>query len=225
MSFADKARAQTRSHPRIITAVISVIGYTLVIGAFLGVVPIPDISRSTVILLSDLIAVINSTALIVLLAGWRFIKRGDIRKHRAAMSTAFVLIMTFLVLYLIKVGGGFEKGLVIKQGQFLAQYASFINAVYLAMLVIHILLSVISVPVVLHAIVLGISHPIGELPNTLHPRVGRVAVVAWTLSLSLGIITYFLLNHVYSWEIVRFSVLPLMTGEGVRTISDRAKFE
>lgn len=218
MSFAEEVRSQTRAHPRLITAVVSIIGYTLVVGAFLGAVPLPEIAQSTVVLFSDLIAVINTTALLLLLAGWRFIKHGQVRRHRAAMLTAFGLIMTFLVLYLWKVGGGFEKGLVIKQGQFLAQYASLINTAYLAMLVIHVLLSVVSVPVVLHAVVLGLSHSPGELRNTLHPRVGRIAVAAWTLSLSLGIITYFLLNHVYSWEIVRFAVLPVVGAPSVNSL-------
>jgi putative membrane protein len=29
--------------------------------------------------------------------------------------------------------------------------------------------------------------------------VGRIAAGAWSLSLFLGVVTYFLLNHVYSW--------------------------
>jgi putative membrane protein len=38
------------------------------------------------------------------------------------------------------------------------------------------------------------------LRETVHARVGRVAVAAWSLSLFLGIVTYVLLNHVYGWE-------------------------
>ncbi|GGM73069.1 putative membrane protein [Halarchaeum rubridurum] len=193
-------RGAVRTHPRWVTAVVSVVGYALVIGTFAGVVPIfPEISRGTVLLFSDLIAVINTCALTALLVGYYCIRRGKVRAHRAAMLTAFALIMAFLVLYLWKVGGGFEKRIVIEQGQFLWQYADVVHVVYLAMLAVHILLSVVSVPVVLHAVVLGLTFDTDELPETSHPTVGKVAVVAWTLSLGLGVVTYWMLNHVYSW--------------------------
>ncbi len=196
-SLRDRARAR----PRSVTAVVSVVGYALVIGTFAGMVPIPEIADDTVNLLADAIAVINTIALGFLLLGVWFIKRGEVRKHRAAMLTAFSLILLFLVLYLTKVGGGFEKSIVIENGQFLAAYGNVIRPAYLGMLAIHVLLSIVSVPVVLHAVVLGLTHSPSELRDSIHPTVGRIAVTAWTLSLALGVITYFLLNHVYSWEV------------------------
>ncbi|MFB6172918.1 MAG: DUF420 domain-containing protein [Haloarculaceae archaeon] len=189
-----------KDHPRALTAVLSVVGYALVGGAFAGVLPLfPPLSNQTVVLFSDLIAVVNAFALTALLVGWRFIRRGDVRRHRASMLTAFALICLFLVLYLWKVGGGFEKHFVIRQGQFLAAYAGVIEPLYLAMLAVHILLSVVAVPVVLYAIVLGLTHTPAELRETPHARVGRVAVAAWSTSLALGIVTYLMLNHVYGW--------------------------
>ena len=196
-------------HPLATTAVVSVVGYALVAAAFLGAIPIPDIGRGTVILLSDLIALVNTVALSLLVAGYWLIRRGDVRRHRIAMLSAFALIMVFLVMYLIKVGGGFEKALVIEAGQPLAAFADSVHLVYIAMLAIHILLSVVSVPVVLYAVVLGLTRPVSELPRTAHPRVGRIAVAAWTLSLFLGVVTYLLLNHVYSWEPVARSMALL----------------
>jgi putative membrane protein len=194
------SRTVLKEHPRAVTAVLSVVGYALVLGAFAGVIPLfPDLSRGTVVLFSDLIAVVNSLALTSLLVGWYFIRRGAVRKHRAAMLTAFSLICAFLVLYLWKVGGGFEKSFVISEGQFLAEYAGVIEPLYLAMLGVHILLSVVAVPVVLYAIVLGLTHTPEELRETAHARVGRVAVLSWSLSLFLGVVTYVMLNHVYGW--------------------------
>lgn len=192
-------RGYAYDHPRRVTAVLSVIGYALVVGAFGGVLPIPELSRTGVVLFSDLIAVINTAALAALVYGWYSIKRGEIRRHRAAMLTAFALILGFLVVYLWKVGGGFEKEIVIEQGHFLGAYAAVVRPAYLVMLAVHILLSALAVPVVLHAVVLGLTHPVSELPQTSHPRVGRIAVAAWSLSLFLGIVTYWLLNHVYAW--------------------------
>ena len=71
-------------------------------------------------------------------------------------------------------------------------------------------------PVVLHAVVHGLTHSPAELRNTVHPRVGRIAVAAWTLSLLLGIVTYLLLNHLYSWERVRLgaTVIAVATPTG-----------
>jgi putative membrane protein len=191
MAVADDSQSWPKAHPRTVTAVLSVLGYALVVGAFGGLLPLPTISRDAVIFLGDAIAVVNSLALTAIVAGVAFIKRGEIRKHRAAMLTAFALIMIFLVLYLVKVGGGFEKAI-------LASGAIYYT--YLAMLAVHILLSALAVPVVLHAVVLGLTHTPEELRDTAHARVGRIAVAAWGLSLALGIITYVLLNHVYMWE-------------------------
>jgi len=191
MAVADSLQSRARANPRRVTAVLSVIGYVLVLGAFTPYAPFPSISRDATIFLGDAIAVVNTLALVSILAGVRFIKRGDVRKHRAAMLTAFSLIMVFLVMYLLKVGGGFEKAIVASG---VVYYA------YLAMLAIHILLSALAVPVVLHAVVLGLTHSPAELRETSHARVGRIAAAAWSLSLFLGIVTYLMLNHVYSWE-------------------------
>ncbi|MFC3478806.1 DUF420 domain-containing protein [Halobacterium litoreum] len=201
MASADLS-GYARANPRRLTAVLSVIGYALVIGAFEGLIPLfPDLSRETVLLFSDAIAVVNTLALTSLLAGAAFIKRGEVRKHRVAMLTAFGLICAFLVLYLWKVGGGFEKSIVIEEGMFLGQYAGTVELLYLLMLGVHIFLSVVAVPVVLYAVILGLTHTPEELRETSHAKYGRIAVTSWALSLFLGVVTYFMLNHVYTWTV------------------------
>ncbi len=190
MAVADRLQSQARASPRRVTAVLSLVGYVLVFGTFGGVFPFPSISNETVIVLSDAIAVVNTAALTAIVAGVYFIRTDQVRKHRAAMLTAFGLIVLFLALYLLKVGGGFEKSILVEGPVYYA---------YLIMLAIHILLSAISVPVVVHAVVLGLSHTPEELRQTAHARVGRIAVAAWGLSLFLGIVTYVMLNHIYGW--------------------------
>lgn len=193
MAVADRLQTGLRARPRAITAVLSVVGYVLVGGALGGFLPLfPELSRSTVNLFSHLIAGVNTLALASLLAGVYFIRTGQVERHRAAMLTAFTLILVFLVLYLWKTGGGFEKAI-------LATGA--VRVVYLAMLGVHIFLSVVSVPVVLYAAILGLTHTPSELRETSHARVGRAAATAWAVSLALGILTYVLLNHVYGWEV------------------------
>lgn len=189
-----------KENPLVVTAILSVVGYALVFGSFGGLVPFPNISRETVLLFSDAIAVVNTFALTSILVGYLFIRQRRIREHRAAMLTAVFLIGVFLVLYLWKVGGGFEKELVIESGQFLAAYAGIVKPIYLVMLAIHIVLSALAVPLVIHPVVLGLTHTPEELTRTAHARVGRYAVMTWSLSLALGIVTYVLLNHVYSWQ-------------------------
>ncbi|MFB6310196.1 MAG: DUF420 domain-containing protein [Salinirussus sp.] len=192
MAVADGVRARARANPVATTAILSALGYAVVLGTFGGYLDIyPALSNPTVDLLGHAIAVINSVALGCLLYGYWSIRHGRIRRHRAAMLVAFALIIVFLIVYLLKIGGGFEKAILA---------TGIARIVYLIMLAIHIGLSIIAVPVVIHAVVLGLSHSPEELPETLHPRVGRVAVAAWSVSLALGILTYLLLNWVYGWE-------------------------
>lgn len=199
-------------HPVAITTVLTVFGYAFVAASFLHLVPFPTLGESAVVFFSDAIAVVNSAALVTILAGWRFIKRGYRRRHAAAMSTAFVLILLFLILYTWKQSGGFTKSLVIAEGHFLASFGTPITYAYWVMLGIHVVLSIVAVPFVLHAVVLGATRPIEELGDTAHPTVGRIAVLTWTVSLSLGIVTYWMLNHVYAWEPVGASAALLAFG-------------
>ncbi|ESP89323.1 hypothetical protein K933_04876 [Candidatus Halobonum tyrrellensis G22] len=195
-----------KEHPRATVAVLSVVGYALVLGTFAGVVPgFPTLTEGEVNLLSHAIAAVNAVTTVSLVLGWRWIRRGEVRKHAGAMSASFGLIMLFLVLYLTKVGGGpGEKHIVIESGMFLGAYADAVYWGYIGMLAVHILLSVVSVPVVLYAIVLGWTHTPEELrTETPHRRVGRIAAGTWILSLTLGVVTYLMLNWVYGYEFVR----------------------
>jgi putative membrane protein len=209
MAVTDQLRTNARSRPAVITAVVSIVGYALVFGAFGGLLPLPDISNDAVVLLSDAIAVVNAAALTAIVAGIYFIKSGQVQRHRAAMLTAFTLILAFLVMYLVKVGGGFEKEIVAEGAVWTA---------YIVMLAIHILLSAISVPVVVHAVVLGLSHTPAELRETSHARVGRIAAAAWSLSLFLGLVTYVMLNHIYGWvpRGGEAALLVLLVGRSLR---------
>lgn len=182
----------SKEHNLAATVLLSALGYAVVIVTFAGALPYPDISLNTVNLMAHAIAAVNTATLLCILAGWRWIRRGEVRKHRAAMVSAFSLIILFLVIYLFKVGGGGTKEFV---GPTFVR-----NYLYLPMLAVHLILSIVSVPVVIYAIVLGLTHTPEELRETPHARVGRIAAGAWSLSLFLGIIAYVLLNHVYSWE-------------------------
>jgi putative membrane protein len=186
------AELRSNVHDRVLetTVVLSVVGFLLVVGTFAGwfEAVYPSLAAGEVKFLAHLIAAINTTALLSLLAGVYFIRNRQIQRHRAAMVLAFTLILAFLVAYLLKVGGGFERELVAGDA---------VRAVYLVMLAIHILLSIVSMPLVLYVVLLGLTHSPAELTETRKARVGRIAASAWILSLFLGVVTYLMLNHAF----------------------------
>ena len=191
MSTAS-VRDRVKGRAGAVTVLLTIVGYGAVGGVFL--VPefqalFPTLTKGTVDLLAHAIAAVNTVTIVTLSLGWYWIRNDEVKKHAAAMTTSFVLILLFLGMYLPKVAGGGTKYFV---GPDPAYYA------YLLMLAVHILLSIVSVPVVLYALVLGLTHTERELRNqTPHRRVGRIAASAWLLSLVLGVVTYLLLNHVY----------------------------
>jgi putative membrane protein len=202
MAVSD-VRAPIKRHPRATTALLSAVGYAAVAAAFLSpraAALVPDLTLEQVNLLADAIAAVYGLTILTLSAGVHFIRRGEVRKHAAAMTTSFGLILLFLALYLPKVAGGGTKEFV---------GPPLVATVYLAMLAVHVLLSILAVPVVVHALVLGLTHTPRELRTaTPHRTVGRIAAGSWLLSLVLGVVTYVLLNHVYDWEFVAAAALP-----------------
>lgn len=185
-----------REHPRVLTGILTVVGYVVVVGTLFGDVGLyPEVSRETVDALSAAIAVVNTVTIACLVTGWYWIRNGEVRKHRLAMSAAFTLILVFLVLYLLKTGGGGRKEIV---------EGAPLRSLYLGMLAVHILLSVLSVPLVLYAITLGSTHTPAELRETPHARVGRFAVSAWLVSLVLGVTAYVMLAFFYGPQHIEY---------------------
>jgi len=136
-----------------------------------------------------LIAAVNAAALIILLRGRSAIRAGRVRSHRRLMLTAAVLISLFLVLYVTRVGLGGTKAF--------PGPAAVRVYFYLPMLAVHILLSIVSVPLVIYNLLVGLTRPVAAIRLTAHPRVGRTAVALWSVSLLLGLGVYVLLNLVY----------------------------
>ena len=196
-SVRDRAKERAGA----VTVLLTIVGYGAVGGVFL--VPqfqalFPELTRGTVDLLAHAIAAVNTVTIVTLSLGWYWIRNGEVRKHAAAMTTSFALILVFLGLYLPKVAGGGTREFVLESAYAWVPLWDWIYPAYLIMLAIHIVLSVVAVPVVLYAIILGLTHSESELRNeTPHRRVGRIAASAWLLSLVLGVVTYLMLNHAY----------------------------
>ncbi|APX95659.1 DUF420 domain-containing protein [Natronorubrum daqingense] len=196
------ARRRLREQPIGATIALTIVGYALVFGTFLLDLPIyPDLTPDQVTMFTHAIAVINAVTTVFIVAGWYWIRVGEVEKHRKAMISAFAFIVLFLVTYLTRVGGGDgEKQIVAPALETLA---------YQIMLGIHIILSIVAVPVVLYALILGLTHTPSELRNTSHAKIGRIAAASWVVSLVLGVVTYLLLNHVYTYEFA-IVVAPLI---------------
>lgn len=173
-------------------AVILAAAVYVVLGYALSGEPPPGLSPTLtrlVALAPHLIAAINLTALVCLLGGRRAIRRAQIPAHRSRMLAAAVLISAFLVLYVARVALGGTKAF--------PGPAAVRLYLYLPMLAIHILLSIGSVPLVLYNLVVGLTRPVSAVGATAHPRVGRLAVALWSVSLALGLGVYILLNLLY----------------------------
>lgn len=188
-----------RDHPVAVTLALTAAAYAVVVGTFAGVFPYPEVELWLVEVMADAIALVNTAALACIVAGVYYARQRRLRLHRNLMLTATALILVFLVIYLFRVGGGGTK--VFEGPETLRNY------VYLPMLAVHLVLSIAAVPLVVHAVVLGLTRPLNEVSDTVHPRVGRLAAAAWAVSLFLGVVTYYLLK-VYPTGFRPASVVP-----------------
>ncbi len=173
------------------TAAISLGAYAL-LGYVLSRQPPADLApatRQVLAVLPTVIAVVNAAALACLLAGWRAARAGRIPAHRRFMLAAVALICAFLILYVTRVALGGIKAF--------AGPPEVRRYVYLPALTVHVTLSILTVPPVVYNVLTGLSRPAGDLRAAGHPAVGRVAVALWSVSLSLGILVYLLLNVLY----------------------------
>ena len=138
--------------------------------------------------LPHVIAVVNTFALISLYLGYRAIKRRDINSHKIFMITAVILILAFLIMYVTRVS--LEC---VKEFKGPEEIKLFI---YLPMLFIHVALSIISVPTVVYNILSGFILSVEEIPRSRHPKIGKLAVWMWGISLFLGVVVYLMLNYI-----------------------------
>jgi len=181
-----------RKHVTGLTAGLTVVSLVGVFAAAGRVVPaeiIPQAPKAVLSAIPHVNAVVSLAAIGTILAGVRSIRRGDVVRHRRLMLTTFGLFATFLVLYLYKVALTGPRGF---SGPDVVE-----TYLYFPLLGIHILLAVVCIPLVYYVLLLAYSHPIHELAETAHPRVGRAAAALWLVSFVLGEAVYLLLYWLY----------------------------
>ncbi len=185
-----QSQESRRKYPFPLTLVITLILYSALAFVLFGERPeslTPELA-TLVQILPHTIAAVNAVALTSLLLGLRAIKQREITKHRIYMTLAVILIIAFLIMYVTRINLGGVK-------QFQGPEIIYIY-IYLPLLVIHVFLSIVSVPLVVYNTLTGMMLPFSTVAQTRHPKVGKLAVAMWSVSLALGIIVYFLLNYI-----------------------------
>ena len=136
--------------------------------------------------LSDLPALnatLNGSAAILLLIGYRFIRRGEIQRHRATMLSACAVSTAFLTSYVIyhaNVGSKPFTG----QGP--------IRIVYFAILLTHVLLAATVLPLALVTVIRGLR---GRFDR--HRAIARWTFPIWLYVSVTGVVVYLMLYQMY----------------------------
>lgn len=187
----DGLARRLRPHVPALSAVCSAVALALVFAAALGAVPRALLPRvpAVVAVVPHVNAVVSAFALVTIAGGVAAVRRDRVRRHRALMLASTALFVTFLALYLYKVSVAGPTPFPGPDGVY--------RTVYLPLLAVHVLLAVVTVPLVVHALLLAATHPVRALRETNHPRVGRVAASLWFVSFLLGEAVYAMLYLLY----------------------------
>lgn len=131
--------------------------------------------------LPTLNATLNATTTVCLILGWRAIRRRDIARHRAWMVTSLVLSSLFLVFYVVH---HYQVGSVRFVGP------PWLRALYLGVLLPHVVLAAVMVPFVLVTVTRAFQ---GDFER--HRRVARWTLPMWLVVSVTGVLVYWMLYH------------------------------
>lgn len=135
--------------------------------------------------LAPLNALLNLSAAVFLVAGLVWIRRREVRRHRAAMIGAVSASALFLVFYVIRFS-------LTGTHRFAGEGAA--RVAYLAILGSHTVLAVVIVPLVLRLLYLAYRKRFRA-----HARLARWTFPMWLYVSVTGIAVYVMLYHVWGW--------------------------
>lgn len=124
-------------------------------------------------------ATLNGIAGLFLLAGFYFIRRRQIARHRASMLSAFAMSTLFLISYVIYHANVGSKPF-IGQGP--------IRLVYFTILVTHIILAAAIVPLALITLFRGLRRD-----DARHRRIAKITWPIWMYVSVTGVVIYLML--------------------------------
>ena len=128
-------------------------------------------------------ASLNGLAALFLTAGYLFIRRRDIVRHRACMLAAFVTSAMFLTSYLIYHA---NVGSVPFRGE------GTIRFVYFAILITHVVLAAAILPLALMTLSRALSRRFDR-----HRRIARVTLPLWLYVSVTGVVIYLMVYRLY----------------------------
>src|SRR6185295_16955004 len=128
-------------------------------------------------------AILNTTSAILLLSGYRFIRRGQILAHRNCQLAAFTTSSLFLISYLTY---HYYHGATRFPGQ------GIVRPIYFLILLTHTILAVIIVPLILMTLYRAAK---GDFER--HRRIARWTLPIWLYVSVTGVVVYLMLYHLY----------------------------
>ena len=132
-----------------------------------------------------ILATINSLTVILLLAGYAYIRRGDIMRHRACMMSAIGMAVLFLIVYVYY---HLNSGLAKFGGE------GTIRSVYFTILILHVVGAVALVPMV----PLTFMRALRERFDA-HKRLARWTWPLWLYVSGSGVVVYIMAVHIYPY--------------------------
>ena len=126
-------------------------------------------------------ALLNASALVCVLVGWRAIVKREIVTHKRAMLTAFTISVVFLTTYLTRI-------VLFGDTHFPGQGA--VRYFYFFLLISHVGLALLIAPAVLYTVVLGVKDQRAK-----HKRIAPKVLPVWIYVLATGVLVYLFLHH------------------------------
>ena len=124
-------------------------------------------------------ASLNATSAVLLTTGYILIRRGDVRRHKAAMISACVDSTLFLISYVVYHANAGSKPF--------AHHGA-VRAVYFAILITHVILAAAIVPLALITLVRGLRARFDA-----HVRIARWTLPIWLYVSVTGVLVYLML--------------------------------
>lgn len=128
-------------------------------------------------------ATLNATSAVLLLLGYRAVRRQEIERHRRLMVSAACVSAVFLVSYLVyhaHVGSVKFTG------------TGPVRTLYFSILLTHTVLAAVIVPMVLRTLYLGLKRR-----DETHRRLARWTFPLWLYVSVTGVVIYAMLYHLY----------------------------
>jgi putative membrane protein len=129
-------------------------------------------------------AALNASSAVLLAAGYTFIRRRQVERHRFCMVAAFVVSTAFLVSYVIY---HLEHGATPFPGR------GWIRPVYFSMLASHVLLAITVVPLALVTLFRAWKEDFQR-----HRRIAVITFPIWMYVSVTGVLVYWILYHLYA---------------------------